>query len=334
VSFSASRVKDGYSYYNASDFEQPYGRGSNLCTEAEYQEVNYGNGIQERVCRIQSRTLLKPLTDIPEVTCGVKVTADAKHWARKSLPWGFALAWKYLSIGVGPAEWGVTPEVSGTATSYKECPEETCELVTAPNPGEQNPTPPSCESTPPGAGGGEGGDPPYPPAPNCSWERDFWWINLGNGYYIWGWIGGWVYTCDGDEMAPPPDGQERAIVHARLLATGSLRNGRKTTVWRDSSATAEYVIVVDTTAATASDLEDAFTRVSSLSQASYGPGVGGYGSVGSGISSTVAARAGLGSLAERTLRRVSQGDLVTDARVGQARQLDLVIERRPTRRKP
>jgi hypothetical protein len=137
---------------------------------------------------------------------------------------------------------------SGAATLTVTKPAETCDD----NGGGQAQT--ACGSQVGSPGGG--GSPAEPPGDDCHWARDY--IIWSDG--SWDWLDDWYIECGAAELraSSATSGSDSHKLRVRLVAKSALGNSRSVTVVRDRDADVAAVIAVDTSRATAADLEQAF----------------------------------------------------------------------------
>jgi hypothetical protein len=130
LDYSAKRISDSHVFYNASNVAGGWHRGDENCGPDEQSTVLISPDPRTiQVCRIHALTTLN-LLELDEATCGVKVTVNAKHEARRSLPFGlspnFGIAAWVFAVGVsGPSTWSPTPQkASQQVDSYHPCADE------------------------------------------------------------------------------------------------------------------------------------------------------------------------------------------------------------------
>jgi hypothetical protein len=126
-------------------------------------------------------------------------------------------------------------------------------------------------------GSGDGSTPPVDdPGYECHWEREYriwYWPALQA--YTWEWTSSWEISCGWETLRAgiEPEGTTSAssrapMLHLTMHGTGALKNGRTTSLTRTSAKGME--LFVDTTLATAADIENAIAAASGLDDKSLG----------------------------------------------------------------
>lgn len=124
---------------------------------------------------------------------------------------------------------------------------------------------PCGQTTTPGSGGGE---PPSSPEPDysrhCFWSR----------YYViytdgsWEFIGEWFYSCEYASLrmsTPPPSSPKGPPTRVQMIGKGRLSSGRAVQLLRDPTDGTDVFVAVDTTRATAADVELALLAAEEMS---------------------------------------------------------------------
>lgn len=261
---------------------------------------------------------------LPSGQCFSHITAEAK-----GAVWKHFLAWK----------WG---RKEATDVRSAECPPEEC-TVSGGGEATLRADPPlgsvcGTQTGPPG-GGGEG-PPPDDPDPDCHWERDFVVYTDGS----WDWLGPWMLHCGYETFRsltrrqgrPPRPSVSKAIPTAavasqgavlsmRLLGSGPLGSGRSIEVHRYSALDVDAVIRIDTTRATAADLETAFSVAEAIVNLGDNHHVG---AIQGPPSLTARANSGPYSRAAQFLKALSRAAQRNSPLFGLAHSLDVTINGR------
>ncbi len=184
------------------------------------------------------------------------------------------------------------------------------------------------QSGPPGGTSSPPSDPEY----GCHWERDY--VLYTDG--TWDWLDDWQQVCGWEELRgdatsrdnDPSDSRTNPAIRVRFVGAGPQRNGRVATIARLSGETAGAEIVVDTTRATAADIENAIASAQVLIDAGPRPGGGNpFAVIGDAPAAQRNAVSAQGSAAGY-LHSLLAAPERANSRSGKGRTLEIAVERR------